>query len=132
MSSLKSCNYRSPATLPLCQAVKLTVDDKEMKFINARILPPPVINNNNAEINLGRINLKGRFVDPHKLQSVAFVYFGPPPQPLSPQKKMLMGKFVDSFNKVSDFFFLAFHRLFLLCFVFRLLDNFVWDQFKQV
>jgi hypothetical protein len=76
MSSLRSCNYRGPPTLPLCQAVQLTVDDSEMKLINARILPPPVINNNNAEIRMGQINLKGNFVDPYKLKSVAFVYFG--------------------------------------------------------
>jgi len=59
MSSLRSCNYRSPPTLPLCRAVQLTVNDTEMKFIKARILPSPIINNNNAEITMGRINLKG-------------------------------------------------------------------------
>lgn len=108
MSSLQLCNYRAPPTLPLCKAVQLTVDDREMKLINARILPPPVINNNNAEINMGRINLKGRFVEPYKLKSVAFVYFGPAPPPLSPQKKSLMEKFVDSFNKVNNLIFFFF------------------------
>lgn len=110
MSSLQSCNYRSPPTLPLCKAVQLTVDDKEMKLINARILPPPVINNNNAEISMGRINLKGKFYTPYTIKSVSFVYFGPPPPPLSQQKKSLMEKFIVSFNKVnhiiSFFFFL--------------------------
>jgi len=101
MSSLRSCNYRSPPTLPLCKAVQLTVDDNEMKLINARILPPPIINNKDAEINMGRINLKGKFVEPYKLKSVAFVYFGPPPPPLIQQKKTLMEKFIDSFNKVN-------------------------------
>jgi hypothetical protein len=105
MSSLRSCNYRSPPTIPLCKAVQLTVDDNEMKFINARILPPPIINNNDAEISMGRINLKGKFVEPHKLTSVAFVYFGPPPPPLLPQKKTLMEKFIESFNKVNYFFY---------------------------
>jgi hypothetical protein len=108
MSSLRSCNYRSPPTLPLCQAVQLTVDDREMKLVNARILPPPVINNNNAEISMGRINLKGRFVEPYQLKSVAFVYFGlvPLPQP----KKILMVKFVDSFNKVNYFISIKFDQ----------------------
>jgi hypothetical protein len=109
MSSLKSCNYCPPPKLPLCQAVKLTVDDREMKLIKGRILPPPVINNNNAEINMGRINLRGKFIDPYKLKSIAFVYFGPlpsipsnPPK-LSPQTKTLMEKFVESFHKVKFF-----------------------------
>ena len=101
MDSLHACNYSAPPKIPLCQAVQLSVDDKEMKLINARILPPPVINNNNAEINMGRINLKGRFFDPIVLQSVAFVYFGPPPAPLIPRKKQLMEKFVESFGKVK-------------------------------
>ncbi len=112
MSSLRSCNYRSPPTLPLCRAVQLTVNDTEMKFIKARILPSPIINNNNAEITMGRINLKGRFFEPYKLKSVAFVYFGPPTptspsqkMTLPPQRKTLMEKFVDSFNKVNCSFF---------------------------
>jgi hypothetical protein len=99
MSSLQSCHYSSPPTLPLCKAVQLTVDDNEMKYINARILPPPVINNNNAEISMGRINLKGKFIEPYQLKSVAFVYFGT--AALTEQKKILMGKFVDAFNKVN-------------------------------
>ena len=116
MSSLQSCNYRSPPRIPLCQTVQLSVDDTEMKLINARILPPPVINNNTAEINMGRINLRGRFMDPIQLKSVAFVYFGPPlpspknPPPPSPknpslpeQKKKLMEKFVEAFMKVNSF-----------------------------
>ncbi len=126
MSSLQSCNYRSPPTLPLCKTVQLTVDDREMKLVKGRILPPPIINNNNAEINVGRINLKGTFIEPHKLKSVAFVYFGPSSPPLPPQKKALMEKFVDSFNKVSSlfsFFLLECNRAFLLCF--RWLDNIV-------
>ena len=116
MSSLRSCGYRSPPQLPLCQTVQLSVDDREMKLINARILPPPVINNNSAEINLGRINLKGKFADPIELTSVAFVYFGPPPPPparpsnqpppaLLPEKKELMEKFVQAFMKVIGFSF---------------------------
>ncbi|CAF2760829.1 unnamed protein product [Rotaria sp. Silwood2] len=104
MSSLRSCNYQSPPTLPLCHAVQLTVDDSEMKLIKARILPPPVINNNHAEITMGRINLKGKFVDPYQLKSIAFVYFGPPPPPLSAQRKTLMEKFVESFNKMARIF----------------------------
>ncbi len=106
MSSLRSCNYCSPPQIPLCKTVQLSVNDQEMKLIKARILPPPVINNNNAEINMGKINLRGKFVDPHKLTSVAFVYFGPPPSPLSPQKKNLMEKFVEAFNKVRLIIFL--------------------------
>lgn len=101
MSSLRTCKYRKPATLPLCQAVQLTVDDQEMKLVKARILPPPVINNNEAEINMGRINLRGRFVEPFKLKSVAFAYFGVPP-PLPQEKKGLMEKFVEAFNKVKE------------------------------
>ncbi|CAF3522455.1 unnamed protein product [Rotaria sordida] len=104
MSSLQSCDYRSPPTLPLCKAVQLTVDDTEMKLIKARILPPPIINNNHAEITMGRINLKGKFVDPYKLKSIAFVYFGPQPPPLPPQRKILMEKFVESFNKMAKIF----------------------------
>jgi hypothetical protein len=116
MSSLQSCNYQSPPKIPLCQTVQLTVNDKEMKLIKARILPPPVINNNNAEINMGKINLRGKFVEPHKLQSVAFVYFGPISRPLPAQKKSLMEKFVEAFNKVKLIVFFAFeiHRLDLL------------------
>lgn len=108
MSSLRSCDYRAPPRIPLCQTVQLSVDDKEMKLINARILPPPVINNNTAEINMGRINLRGRFFDPIELTSVAFVYFGPPSYspkgpPLSDEKKKLMDKFVEAFMKASSF-----------------------------
>lgn len=108
MSSLRSCDYRSPPRIPLCQTVQLSVDDKEMKLINARILPPPVINNNTAEITMGRINLRGRFADPIQLTSVAFVYFGPPPPtpkdpPLPGEKKKLMEKFVEAFMKVNSF-----------------------------
>jgi hypothetical protein len=105
MSSLRLCNYHAPPTLPLCKAVQLVVDDSEMKLVNARILPPPVINNKDAEINMGRINLRGKFVEPYKLKSIAFVYFGPPPQQLAPPKKVLMEKFIDSFNKVKSYFF---------------------------
>jgi hypothetical protein len=104
MSSLQSCNYRSPPSIPLCKAVQLTVDDQEMKLIKARILPPPVINNNNAEINMGRINLRGKFIDPHPLKAVAFVYFGPTSRPLPQDKKSLMEKFVASFDKVMLIF----------------------------
>ena len=103
MSSLHSCNYRSPPTLPLCKAVRLTVNDTEMKLIQARILPPPTINDNNVDITMGRINLKGKFVEPYKLQSTAFVYFGLPSSSLRlpPDKKTLVDKFVDSFHKVD-------------------------------
>ncbi|CAF3322893.1 unnamed protein product [Rotaria socialis] len=104
MSSLKSCQYRAPPTLPLCKAVQLSVDDKEMKLIKARILDPPVINNNNAEITMGRINLKGRFVAPFKITSITFVYFGPIVSPLPAPKKELMEKFVTSFNKMATAF----------------------------
>ena len=102
MLSLRTCKYSAPATLPLCQAVQLTVNDQEMKSIKARILPPPCINNNEAQINVGRINLQGRFIEPYKLKSVAFTYFGPPPAPLNATKKSLMEKFVESFNKVNE------------------------------
>ncbi|CAF1157882.1 unnamed protein product [Adineta ricciae] len=102
MSSLRSCNYASPPKLPLCKAVQLSVDDREMKLIKARVLPPPVINNNHADINMGRINLRGRFFEPYKLKSVAFVYFGR--LPLTAQKKSLMDKFVVSFQKIADLF----------------------------
>ena len=102
MSSLRSCNYTSPPKLPLCKAVQLSVDDREMKLIKARVLPPPVINNNHADINMGRINLRGRFFEPYKLRSVAFVYFGR--LPLTAQKKSLMDKFVVSFQKVRIIF----------------------------
>lgn len=71
-----------------------------MKLIRARILPPPVINNNQAEITMGRINLRGKFFEPYRLKAVAFVYFGT--LPLSAPKKSLMEKFVDSFHKVSS------------------------------
>ena len=101
MTSLSSCNYGAPPKLPLCASVGLSVDDQEMKLINARILPPPVINNNDAEIQMGRINLRGRFIEPHKLKSIAFIYFGPRIGPLPPAKKDLMEKFVQSFHKVS-------------------------------
>ncbi|CAF0780555.1 unnamed protein product [Adineta steineri] len=104
MSSLRACNYRSPPTLPLCQAVQLTVDDGEMKLISARLLPAPVINDNNADINMGRINLRGKFVEPYRLKTIAFTYFGPPPPPLAAEKKTLMGKFVDSFHKMAKQF----------------------------
>ena len=100
MSSLQSCQYREPARLPLCKEVHLTVDDREMKLIRARILPPPVINNKNAEINMGRINLKGKFVDPKKIESIAFTYFGAQTAPLPEGKKSLMQKFFEAFNKV--------------------------------
>lgn len=102
MASLKPCNYRSPPTLPLCQAVQLTVDDQEMKLIKARILPPPSINNNSADITMGRINLKGNFIDPHNLHTIAVVYFGPQSPPLPKDKRDLMEKFVTAFDKVKD------------------------------
>lgn len=117
MSSLRSCNYPEPPRLPLCKAVQLTVDDSEMKLINARVLPPPVINNNHAEIKMGRINLKGCFFEPNKIDSIAFVYFGPLPprdsnQPspkLSDPKRQLMETFVKAFDKVKKFFLNVLH-----------------------
>lgn len=100
MESLRSCEYRAPPRLPLCKEVRLTVDDNEMKLIRGRVLPPPVINNRNAEINLGRINLKGKFIDPKRIESIAFTYFGPVVAPFPEPKKGLLQKFVDAFNKV--------------------------------
>jgi hypothetical protein len=102
MSSLHSCNYRAPAKLPLCKEVQLTIDDVEMKLIKGRILPPPVINNNNADINMGRINLRGKFIDPKKISSVAFNYFGDMTNSLQTPKKTLIEKFIQSFNKVFN------------------------------
>ena len=129
MSSLRSCNYRAPATLPLCKEVQLTVDDKEMKLIKGRILPPPTINNKNAEINMGRINLRGKFVDPKKIQSIAFVYFGAHRPPLPPPKKSLMEKFVESFNKVTSI--QSVRSWMDNGFSFRWPNNFDSDRFKQ-
>ena len=121
MESLKSCRYRAPPTLPLCKAVQLSVDDQEMKLIKSRILQPPVINDNNAEITMGRINLKGKFVEPFKLTSIAFVYFGPIGPPLPTPKRTLMEKFVTSFNKVNYYFFLFLNCLFVCLLLFCIL-----------
>lgn len=71
-----------------------------MKLIQARILPQPVINNNTAEISKGRINLRGRFLDPVAIKSISFAYFSAMKPPLQKAESNLLEKFIDSFQKV--------------------------------
>ncbi|CAF1253033.1 unnamed protein product [Didymodactylos carnosus] len=97
MDSVNACQLNNPKNI-LYNSIQLNVDIREMKLIQGRILPPPIINNNNAEINMGRINLKGRFVEPRLIQQLAFVYFG---LPMSLEKKDVVRQFSDSFLNVS-------------------------------
>ena len=106
MESLHYCQYRAPPKLPLCREIEFSVVDSEMKQIKGRILPPPIINNNRAEIKMGRINLQGNFIDPIRIEKIAFVFFHSLQNPIQRSYLDLLEKFINSFTKVIDDLFL--------------------------